>query len=125
MAANRRLGPRVETVMHARRYASHKETMDGQEILRVWGGVDLQTSAALRADLLSSIEGSQGDIVVDLSNVEFMDSTGLGVLLGALRRLAEDRRSLELVLAAPTVLRVFEVTGLDHVFNIRHGEPVS
>lgn len=111
--------------MHARRYASHKETMDGQEILRVWGGVDLQTSAALRADLLSSIEGSQGDIVVDLSNVEFMDSTGLGVLLGALRRLAEDRRSLELVLAAPTVLRVFEVTGLDHVFNIRHGEPVS
>ena len=57
---------------------------------------------------------------MDLSDVEFMDSTGLGVLIGSLKRLREADGSMVLAGIRPSVARVFEITGLDRIFTI-HG----
>jgi anti-sigma B factor antagonist len=56
---------------------------------------------------------------MDLSDLEFMDSTGLGVLIGCLKRLKEADGTLVLTNLRPAVARVFEVTGLDRIFTIR------
>jgi len=56
--------------------------------------------------------------VVDLLGVTFLDSTALGVLVGALKRCREAGGDLRLVIAEPRILKVFEITGLTEVFTI-------
>jgi anti-sigma B factor antagonist len=55
-------------------------------------------------------------LIADLGQVDFLDSTGLGVLVGGLKRLREDGGSLALVLKTPRILRIFQVTGLTKAF---------
>jgi anti-sigma B factor antagonist len=76
------------------------------------GEIDALTAPRLGRRLLGLVDDGKTRVVVDLSRVTFMDSTGIGVLLNALRALAS--RSGRLVLVCPTkrVLRPFEVTGL-------------
>jgi anti-sigma B factor antagonist len=64
------------------------------------------------------IDNGNQRIAIDLSGVEFMDSTGLGVLIGALKRVRESGGSLVLGGIRPAVSRVFEITGLDRIFTI-------
>ena len=61
-------------------------------------------------------------VVLDLSAVEFIDSTGLSVLLNGLRRVTRQRGRMALVCTNPTVLRLFEITRLDATFDI-HAQP--
>jgi anti-sigma B factor antagonist len=63
---------------------------------------------------------SQGhrQIVVDLEGVDFLDSTGLGVLVGGLKRLRSHGGDLSLVCTQARILKVFEITGLTTVFAI-------
>ena len=56
--------------------------------------------------------------MVDLGRVEFLDSTGLGVLVGAHRRLRANAGSLTLVCPHERLLKIFRITGLDSVFEI-------
>ncbi len=79
------------------------------------GEVDLHTSTDLRRRITQLLAEGWTRIVVDLSGVEFMDSTGLGVLVGALRRLRDQEGSLALVGPREPVRRVLMVTGLDRV----------
>jgi anti-sigma B factor antagonist len=58
-------------------------------------------------------------VVVDLLAVTFIDSTGLGVLIGARKRCVADDRTLRVVVAEPRILKVFEITGLTELFDIR------
>src|SRR5215210_6732097 len=76
------------------------------------GEIDALTAPQLGRRLLGLVDDGKTRVVVDLSRVTFMDSTGIGVLLNALRSLG--RRSGKLVVVCPTkrVLRPFEVTGL-------------
>ncbi|MFN2615992.1 MAG: STAS domain-containing protein [Thermoleophilaceae bacterium] len=76
------------------------------------GEIDALTAPQLGRRLLGLVDDGKTRVVVDLSRVTFMDSTGIGVLLNALRALAS--RSGRLVVVCPTkrVLRPFEVTGL-------------
>lgn len=80
--------------------------------------MDLFTSPKVKERILDLLEGGAAKLVIDLEHVTFMDSTGLGVLVGALRRLAERGGSLALVCPQGPVLRVMEVTGLHKVFDI-------
>ena len=57
-------------------------------------------------------------VIIDMTDVEFIDSTGLSVLLNALRRVTRQQGSLALVVSNPTVLRLFEITRLDSTFDI-------
>jgi anti-sigma B factor antagonist len=65
------------------------------------------------------LKEGQSSITLDLSRVTFLDSTGLGVLITALKRCRSAEGDLVLVTAQPNVLKVLEITGLDDVFSVR------
>ncbi|MGH8936189.1 MAG: STAS domain-containing protein [Acidimicrobiia bacterium] len=87
-------------------------------VLEVGGEIDLATAAQLREAVLDLIQNGSRQVVVDLRGVEFMDSTGLGVLVGALKRLREQEGDLVLVCTEGPVLKILTLTGLDRVFPI-------
>jgi anti-sigma B factor antagonist len=82
------------------------------------GEIDLYTAPRLKEELSGLVGQGRSRIVVDLSGVEFLDSTGLGVLIGSLKRCRE--ADGDLVLASPreTADKVLRITGLDKVFRI-------
>ena len=88
-------------------------------ILRVRGEIDVATSPALRAEIGSLLDRGAQRVVLDLHEMTFIDSSGLGVLVGALKRLRElDREDLVLVGLQGPARRVFEITGLTQLFTI-------
>ena len=89
---------------------------DGWAVLAVGGEVDVATAPRLREKLIELVNDGQHRIVVDLTDVEFLDSTGLGVLVGALKRVRTHDGDLALVCTESRVLKVFEITGLTKVF---------
>ena len=93
----------------------------GTRTLAVGGEIDVATSPVLRRELHSLIDDGDGTIVVDFTATSFIDSSGLGVLVGALKRLRETDRESALVLTGlhDSVRKVFEITGLTDVFTIR------
>ena len=96
------------------------ELADGTRVISVNGELDLSTTPALE-DALARVAGPAGGglkVVVDLSGCTFIDSTGLGALIAAAKRIGELEASLSLVIADQNVLKVFEVTGLDQIFSI-------
>jgi anti-sigma B factor antagonist len=92
--------------------------VDGRTVVRVAGEIDVYTAPQLRERLDQEIEGGVHDLVVDLSGVTFMDSTGLGVLVGRLKQIRLNDGSMRLVCAHDRVLKVFVITGLDKVFAL-------
>lgn len=91
---------------------------DAHTVVRVQGEVDVYTAPQLRERLDAEIEAGRHDLVVDLSGVSFMDSTGLGVLVGRLKQIRVHDGTMRLVCAHDRVLKVFVITGLDKVFEI-------
>ncbi|MHB8329749.1 MAG: STAS domain-containing protein [Acidimicrobiales bacterium] len=87
-------------------------------ILSVRGEVDVSTAPELRERLLAVAERGCILTVVDLSEVSFVDSTALGVLVSAVKRLRNAGGDLRLVVTQPHVSKVFEITGLTEVFPI-------
>ena len=83
----------------------------GTHVVAPSGEIDALTAPQLGRKLLAIAEEGN-DVVVDLSRVTFMDSTGIGVLLNAVRRLTSRRAELALVCPTERVLRPFEITGL-------------
>lgn len=86
-------------------------------VVEVGGEVELHSASQLRDELMRASEVEKPCVVVDLTRVTFIDSTGLGVLVGALKRVRE-RGALSLVCPQRAVRRVFEITGLTQVFPI-------
>jgi anti-sigma B factor antagonist len=84
------------------------------------GEIDLYTAPKLQADLASIINsaGPAPRIVIDMSGVEFCDSTGMNVLLSSLRQVRERGGELELAAPRPAVKKILQVTGLDSVFTV-------
>jgi anti-sigma B factor antagonist len=89
-------------------------------VLEIGGEIDVYTAPTLRERLLEMVSNGERRVVVDLGKVEFLDSTGLGVLVGAHRRLRAADGLLTLVCPHERLLKIFRITGLDSVFEI-HG----
>jgi anti-anti-sigma factor len=87
-------------------------------VVRLGGEIDVYTAPFVREKLDEQIHAGRADLVVDLSDVTFLDSTGLGVLVGRLKIARTRGGSMRLVGTAERVLRVFAITGLDKVFEI-------
>jgi anti-sigma B factor antagonist len=92
-------------------------------LVTVRGEIDLATQADFRAVLSDLVVSGQVNLSIDLSGVEFIDSTGLGALIGARRRVHAFNGSLRLIAPSDPVMKVFTVTGLNRVFDIV--DPVS
>ena len=86
--------------------------------ISVSGEADLYTAPALEDELVGTICAGATRVVVDLTDVTFIDSTGLGVLVRAGRELRRVDGSLFLVVTDANVVRVFEMTALDRLFPI-------
>jgi anti-sigma B factor antagonist len=91
---------------------------DGVVVVDVGGSVDVYTASELRSGLDGQIQQGHTRLVVDLQDVDFMDSTGLGVLVARLKMVRHQNGWLRLVCTNEKVLRVFRITGLDKVFSI-------
>ncbi|HAM02510.1 MAG TPA: anti-sigma B factor antagonist [Acidimicrobiaceae bacterium] len=91
---------------------------EGMPVLSVRGEVDVSTAPELRERLLALAEGGETTAVVDLSQVSFVDSTALGVLVSGVKRLRSEGGDLRLVVTEPRISKVFEITGLTDVFKI-------
>jgi anti-sigma B factor antagonist len=87
-------------------------------VLTVGGEIDVATAPRLREQLIALVNDQRYRIVVDLDAVDFIDSTGLGVLIGALKRVRTHEGDLALVCSEPRILKVFEITGLLSVFAV-------
>jgi anti-sigma B factor antagonist len=91
---------------------------DGSAVLTVTGEIDVATAPRLREHVVKLVGEGETRIVVDMEGVEFIDSTGLGALVGALKRIRTQGGELAIVCSRPRLLKVFEITGLVRVFEI-------
>ena len=93
--------------------------VDGRAVVGVGGEIDVYTAPKLRDAITDLVAAGKYDIVIDLEAVEFLDSTGLGVLVGGLKKVRAHDGSLELVCTQERLLKIFRITGLAKVFVIR------
>jgi anti-sigma B factor antagonist len=101
--------------------AVHLEPRDGQDVpvVAVRGELDLDSAPDLRSALIEAIDEHPGrQVVVDLEGVDFIDSAGLGVLVGGLERARTRDGDLVLVATGRSVVRVLELTGLTRLFEL-------
>ncbi len=87
-------------------------------IICVRGEIHVSTAPAFAQRLSAAIDSGKTAIVLDMSGVEFIDSTGLSVLLNGLRLVTQMQGRMAIVCANPTVLRLFQITNLDDTFDI-------
>jgi anti-sigma B factor antagonist len=87
-------------------------------VVRVSGEVDVHTSPSLKAALVDAMGQGCRVVVADLAAVPFIDSSGLGVLIGALRRAREAGGELRVVSGDDAVIKILRITGLDQVLPL-------
>ncbi|MFF8838466.1 STAS domain-containing protein [Streptomyces sp. NPDC015130] len=90
----------------------------GSELLTPVGELDHHTAELLRTPLESALDAGRSRLVVDCSGLDFCDSTGLNVLLGARLRADAAGGGVHLVAMRPAVARVFRITGAEAVFTL-------
>ncbi|MGN6607483.1 MAG: STAS domain-containing protein [Jatrophihabitans sp.] len=101
--------------------AVSRESVAGASVLSVRGEVDVYSAPTLRDNLTELLESGAEAVVVDLTEVAFLDSTGLGALIGARTEAENSGGRLALVCTNDRILKLFTITGLDSVFSIYEG----
>jgi anti-sigma B factor antagonist len=91
---------------------------DGWIVLAVTGELDVATAPRLRQEAVRLSTAGQHRLVIDLSGVGFLDSTGLGVIVGVLKRMRTHGGELVLAAAEPQVRKVFEITRMTDILPI-------
>lgn len=101
-------------------FTARQGTTAGKWTLAVSGEFDVATSPELRRELHQIADRDPTLIVLDLRGVTFIDSSGLAVLVGVLKRLREENRGDAVVLEGlqDPVRKVFDITGLTEVFSV-------
>jgi len=100
-------------------FALTEDALDAdRHVVAVRGEIDLFTAPELKQKLTDAIEAGKSRIVVDLTETSFLDSTALGVLIGAVKRLRSREGALVIVNTDQNIAKTFEITGLDQIFTI-------
>jgi anti-sigma B factor antagonist len=92
-------------------------------LIRVAGEIDVYSASQLRETVLNLIANSVTHVIADLRGVEFLDSTGLGAIVGAHKRLRTIEGSLILTSSPDRIMRLFRITGLDQAFSLAPSVP--
>jgi anti-sigma B factor antagonist len=92
-------------------------------LIRVAGEIDVFTASQLRETVLDLIAGGVSHVIADLRGVEFLDSTGLGAIVGGHKRLRTIDGSLILTASPDRIMRLFRITGLDQAFSLSKSVP--
>ena len=101
--------------MHLQIDVEHRE---GYAILSPQGEIDFATGPQLKDAITETLVGGDVNLIIDLLAVDFIESTGLGALIGGRRRAYALKGSLSLVCTEQQMLKIFRITGLDKVFTI-------
>lgn len=95
------------------------ESNDGQSVtIAVKGEIDIYSAPDFKESLTQSIIDVQHDIILDCSDLSYIDSMGLGILVGALKRVREKDHNIIIRNPRTTVRKLFRITGLDKAFII-------
>ena len=97
--------------------ASYDEGMDKWDV-HLYGEVDIYNADSLKSELHALIDERKADIVLDCTSLKYIDSTGLGVLVSALKKVKEAERQISIVCLKPHIAKIFTLTGLDKIFDI-------
>jgi anti-sigma B factor antagonist len=92
--------------------------VDAVPVFELSGSLDIATSPSVRAALTDASERGDHRLIVDLTRLEFLDSTGLGALIGGQRRAKEFGGEIRLVVKEGQILRLLRITGLLNVFAV-------
>ena len=87
-------------------------------VIEVGGEVDVYTAPKLRETIVAAVDEGHLRLIIDVERVDFLDSTGLGVLVGSLKRVRAEGGSLDIVCTHERILKIFDITGLDKVFGL-------
>lgn len=87
-------------------------------IIDLQGEIDVYTAPQLKQQILDMLDKGVIHIIVNLADVEYLDSAALGVLIGGLKRLRERNGTLDIICPNTRIKRIFEITGLDKIFDI-------
>jgi len=99
-----------------------RQPREGVAVIALAGEVDVYTSPRVKQEIVNLLNSDVTRMVVDLTGVEYLDSTGLGVLIGGLKRARERDGDLKLICDNVRILRIFEITGLTKIFDIYRSE---
>ena len=99
-------------------FSVNTETERGMWVVKLTGEVDLHTSGDFKQAVLAGIDSGYKQVVVDFSQATSIDSTALGILVSAIKRLYPQGGKLHVVVATPDIRTIFEITGLDHILNL-------
>jgi anti-sigma B factor antagonist len=96
--------------------------VEGTPVLDLSGEVDSYNSPKLREKMITLIDDGQPKFVINLSSVDYIDSTGLGTLVGGLKRASEKGGGITIICPNEQIYKVFSITGLVKVFQIFDSE---
>jgi anti-sigma B factor antagonist len=99
-------------------FSLREDRVGGAHVVAVAGEVDIFTAPELKRAISAAIDSGARAIIVDLSETRFLDSTALGVLIGAVKRLRLVDGRMVIVNTEPSTAKTFEITGLDQIFEI-------
>ena len=91
---------------------------DDAYVIELAGEIDVYTSPTVKDAMTELIDQQHYKLIVDLEQVRYIDSTGLGVLIGGLKRVREHGGSVQLVCTNPQIKKIFDITGLVKIFGI-------
>jgi anti-sigma B factor antagonist len=112
------LGETVDLSLETREVAD-------RTVVTVGGEIDVYTAPKLRDKITELVNGGHHDLLIDMEKVEFLDSTGLGVLVGGLKKVRAEDGSMELICSQDRLLKIFRITGLAKVFTIHDSESTA
>lgn len=101
------------------RFEVSQESGSGYALVSVVGEVDVATAPELRDRLREAVADGSPTVAVDLTEVTFIDSTALGVLIETKKLCDGEGRTMRIAVSEPRILKVFEITGLTGLFDIR------
>jgi len=94
------------------------KTLNGIPVIELEGEVDVYTAPRVKSRLIDLVDEGKFQIIVNLEAVDFMDSSGLGVLVGGLKRVKPHDGGIAIVCTKDKILKIFKITGLTKVFSI-------
>ena len=102
-----------------------RETTGDCYVVDLAGEIDVYTSPKVKDALTDLIDRGVYNLVINLEKVRYIDSTGLGVLIGGLKRVREHGGTVNLVCTNPQIKKIFDITGLVKIFGIYDAEDAA
>jgi anti-sigma B factor antagonist len=99
--------------------------VENAPVLDLTGEVDSYNAPQLREAMVRLIEQGQPNLILNLTRVDYIDSTGLGVMVAGLKRATENGGSVQIICPNPTIYKVFQITSLNKVFVIHENEATA